>query len=147
MIRSLERKDILEYIQLMQDFAVYDGHTERLDIQANRVEEAFFGNSQYVRSYVAEVDDVLVGFINFYPTFSSFEMNKTYWVDDVFVSAAYRSKRIGYQLFQAVKECAISEGCNRIDWLVRRDNILGRSFYDRIGAKVDEGTIFVKWRI
>ena len=85
--------------------------------------------------------------LNYFYTFSSFQGTSCIWVEDVFIIEEARGKGFGVELFQAVKSIAEQQGCSIVEWLVRKDNERGRRFYDRLGAKVDEGTIYVKWNL
>ena len=54
---------------------------------------------------------------------------------ELFVSEDHRSKGVGMELMQWVIEYSKGEGCARVDWHVKADNIEGRRFYERLGAK------------
>ncbi len=144
-IRNVTENDISEVIILMQEFAFFDGSQNEIVIDAQKLLEAYSGKIPGLYGLVIEGPDGLVGFLNYFYTYSSFELSKCIWVEDVFIRESYRGKGLGRAVFKKVKSIAQEEGCSRVDWLVRKDNLSGISFYDSIGAKVDEDTIHVKW--
>lgn len=147
MIRPLSPSDTNDFLALMHEFAIFDGSESELKLSEQHIHDHFFGDSPSIYCFVIEIDSMLIGFINFYYTFSSFEGARCIWVEDAFLKEAYRRIGHGAALFNAVKEHAAKSNCTRVEWLVRRDNISGQSFYKGIGAKVDPSTIYVKWRV
>ena len=146
-IRPVRRSDISSLVELMIAFAHYDGPENEVRVDANKLEEILFTQNPKLYSIVAEIDGVAVAFLNYYYSFSSFELKKCLWVEDVFVTDDHRRKGIGAALFKYVQAIAISEDCAKLEWLVRRDNRLGVDFYNQLKAHVDEGTIYVKWHL
>lgn len=146
MIRSLTKSDISDFLDLMQAFAEFDGSSDELRLTKEDIHTNWFGEQAHIHTLLKIVDQKPIGMINYFYTFSSFEGQTCIWVEDAFIFQAYRGKGYGVELFLAVQEIAKKQGCLRIEWLVRKNNDLGRTFYDKLGAKVDEGTIYVKWK-
>ena len=85
---------------------------------------------------MAEVDSQLAGIATYYNIYSTLKAKPGVWLDDLFIFPQYRKFGISRQLIK--KSCFLSEksGCCRIDWIVARDDIDGRQFYESIGAKI-----------
>lgn len=147
MIRPIQHKDIPTICSLMKEFADFDGSSSELNIDYNQFSEVFSPDNNSIHTLVLDLDEKVEGFINYYYTFSSFELSKCIWVEDAFIREQFRSQGWGQKLFEAVKDTAAINQCARIDWLVRSDNENGKNFYTKIGAKVDPSTIHVKWKI
>ncbi len=146
MIRALETADIPALYEMMQEFAIFDGDAFEADLGDFR--QFFHPDQQHIYTLVAVAENgALVGFLNYYFTVSSFELARTIWVEDAFVREEYRGSGYGYALFQAVSDIATNESADRIEWLVRRENLSGQAFYERIGAEVKKDTIYVKWKL
>ena len=146
MIRALLPTDTADFLDLMHSFAVFDGSESELKLSKQQVEDHFFGANPSIYSYVMELGNRLVGFINFYYTFSSFEGERCIWVEDAYLEEPYRRKGHGAALFNTVRDRAITDNCARVEWLVRDDNKAGQKFDQSIGAIVDPSMIYVKWR-
>ena len=146
-IRSIRLADIPEVFQLMKSFAAFDGSSTEFNIDQVSLQSAYFNHPKKLEGVVLVKENTVVGFANFFATFSSFELKNTLWVEDVFITPAVRRFGLGSHLFEFLKIKAKEKGCFRLEWLVRRDNEIGVSFYKKLGAQVDEGTIYVKWDV
>lgn len=147
LIRSVRSSDISRLVELMIAFAHYDGSSHEVKVDTVKLKEVLFADHPQLYSIVAEHEGKAVAFLNYYYSYSSFELKKCLWVEDVFVLDQHRRKGIGEALFRYVKQIANDESCANVEWLVRRDNQLGIKFYNKLKAKVDDGTIYVKWKI
>ena len=65
--------------------------------------------------YVAEYDEILVGFVQLYPIFSSTRMKRLWLLNDLYVNTICRNKGIGAMLLDASKAyCKSSNACGLI---------------------------------
>lgn len=146
-IRPVQRTDMSRLVKLMIAFARYDGSEGGINIDSEKLEEVLFSDKPELCSIVAEENGTVVAFLNYFYNYSSFELKKCIWIEDVFVEDTSRRKGLGEALFNYVKQEAKASDCARVEWLVRRNNQLGIDFYNKIGAEVDDGTIYVKWKL
>ena len=144
-IRNIIPKDIPELLPLMEAFAAFNGSSDEFNMNERRLSEAFFKSSPDLYCIIAEVNEQVVGFLNYTFSFSSFELRYCLWVEDVFIHKAHRRKGLGEALFANAQKIAIDKDCSRVEWLVKRSNESGIRFYKNLEAKVDPGTIHVKW--
>lgn len=146
-VRPVTRTDISRLVELMIAFARYDGSAGEINIDSKKLEEVLFFEQPELYTIVGEEDGAVVAFLNYFYNYSSFELKKCIWVEDVFVSESARRKGIGDALFDYVRQEAKTSDCARVEWLVRRNNQSGIDFYNKLGAEVDDGTIYVKWKL
>ena len=146
-IRPVNREDIGALYELMRAFAQFDGTEYGFVINEQELEMALFEADPKLKSIVIEVDNEVVGFLNYFISYASFSLSPCIWVEDVFIKETFRSRGYGSELFQFMKKRARDEGCRSLEWLVRSDNESGIQFYKKIGAKVDKGTVHVSWGI
>ena len=146
-VRPIESPDLDSLIILMKEFSEFDGTPGEIDLDVERLSEAFFGNHPQLFGLVAVCDGDIAGFLNYFYSFASFSLEPTIWVEDVFIRSEYRRKGIGHSFFSTIQNIAREKDCNCVEWLVRKDNSSGIKFYESIGAQVDEGTIYVKWKM
>lgn len=146
-IRPVLRTDIPKLKELMIAFAHFDDSESEIELDSAKLEEALFSDDPKLFTIVAEDNGEIVAFLNYLYSFSSFELKNCLWVEDVFVIEDARRKGLGDALFNYVKEEAKAFECTCVEWLVRRKNQLGIDFYNKLGAEVDDGTIYVKWKL
>ncbi|XP_068646015.1 GCN5-related N-acetyltransferase 8-like [Aristolochia californica] len=87
-------------------------------------------------------DAVVVGFVLFFPNYSSFLAKPGFYIEDIFVRESYRRMGFGRMLLSAVAAQAVKLGLGRVEWCVLDWNINAIKFYEDMGAEV-----FQEWRI
>ena len=68
---------------------------------------------------------------------------KTLYIDDICVDEVARGKHVGKALFEYVRNCAKTIGCNNITLNVWEGNEAALSFYRNMGMKVQKTTMEV----
>ena len=97
------------------------------------------GNSHMV---LAEVDNQIVGFVNFSIRQSLLHKGCSGMIDELIVSKAFRDKEIGTKLLDAaIKECK-DLGCCEIEVSTESSNTSALQFYKRYGF--DEKGVFLE---
>ncbi len=144
-IRPVEQADLDSMLYLMSKFAEFDGSADQFIIEKNELGKAFFEDPKKLNALVVELENELIGFLNYHFTFSSFSLRSCLWVEDVFVLPSFRGEGIGEALFNNVRQIAVEKECLRLEWLVRNDNDKGKRFYHKIGATIDDSKIYVSW--
>ena len=87
-----------------------------------------------------------MGFTQLYPSFSSVSTQRTYILNDLYVSEAHRNKGIGKALMERAKQFAISEGAKGIT-LETEVNNPAQHLYERLGWKKDDDKFHYTWEI
>lgn len=87
---------------------------------------------------VAEDGDVVVGFAQLYPLFSSVSLGPTYLLNDLFVDPSVRRKGVGAKLLEASRSHADKEGCHYLELATAVDNPAQR-LYEACGWRLDRG--------
>ncbi|TKY53503.1 acetyltransferase NATA [Spatholobus suberectus] len=89
------------------------------------------------------LDDItVVGFVLFFPNYSTFLGKPGFYVEDLFVRECYRRKGFGRMLLSAVAKQAVKMGYGRVEWVVLDWNVNAIKFYEDMGADV-----LNEWRI
>ena len=87
-----------------------------------------------------------MGFTQLYPSFSSVSTQRTYILNDLYVSEAHRNKGIGEALMERAKQFAISEGAKGITLETEVDNP-AQHLYERLAWKKDDDKFHYTWEI
>ncbi len=87
-----------------------------------------------------------MGFTQLYPSFSSVSTQRTYILNDLYVSEVHRNKGIGEALMERAKQFAISEGAKGIT-LETEVNNPAQHLYESLGWKKDDDKFHYTWEI
>ncbi|KAK7279051.1 hypothetical protein RJT34_24094 [Clitoria ternatea] len=87
-------------------------------------------------------DVFVVGFVLFFPNYSTFLGKPGFYVEDLFVRECYRRKGFGRMLLSEVAKQAVKMGYGRVEWVVLDWNVNAIKFYEEMGANV-----LPEWRI
>jgi GNAT superfamily N-acetyltransferase len=139
-IRPARPEDIPRIWDLLLGLAAYERLEREVTGSAEELGVHLFGPRPHLECVVAATDDgALVGYALVYPTYSSFRTAPTLWLEDLFVLPEERGRGTGRALLQAVARIALARGCRRLDWLVLDWNRPSIGFYERQGARPNDG--------
>lgn len=93
--------------------------------------------------FVATVDDVAVGFVQLFPSYSSLDMARLWILNDLYVAEAARRHGAGRALLERARRLAIETGATRLELETGVDNFAARRLYEREGWTRD--TDFVRY--
>ncbi|MFN0204021.1 MAG: GNAT family N-acetyltransferase [Bacteroidia bacterium] len=95
--------------------------------------------------FVAEQKEVLLGFVQLYPIFSSTQMKRLWLLNDLFVSPEHRKKRISIALIERAKElCQETAACGLL-LETAKSNHVGNQLYPKTGFVVDNDHHYYYW--
>ncbi|MDX2230815.1 MAG: GNAT family N-acetyltransferase [Leptolyngbyaceae cyanobacterium bins.349] len=137
-IRAATIADLDQILELIHQKAAFDGVREPLPVTSTRLRQTLFSDRPCAEVLLAAVNDRAVGFVLFFPTYSSFLAQPSLWIDDLFVQADWRRQGIGTTLLSAVVNTAKTRNCGRIEWTVATSNATGIEFYQHHGAQIRE---------
>ena len=95
--------------------------------------------------YVAVMENVLVGFTQLYPLFSSIRLKRIWLLNDLFVAPACRGKGISKSLIDAAKQWAKSTHSAGILLETEKTNSLANRLYPSSGFIPYDQTNFYFW--
>ncbi len=137
-IRRIEPDDVSAVVALIREFAEFEHLSQYCEVTVERLREALFGNGAIAESLVAVDQGRIIGYALFFPNFSSFRGQRGLYLDDIYVTTAYRGRGIGEVMLRRVAVIAASRGFERIDFLVLDWNAKAADFYSRLGAVRDD---------
>ena len=85
---------------------------------------------------VSEATDMIVGFVQLYPVFSTVSLQRQWLLNDIYVIEDERSKGIGSSLVKAVKEYFRGTAKGFI-LVTQKTNTGAKRFYDKHGWRTD----------
>lgn len=138
-IREARPTDASVIMQFVYALAEASGEAAACTGSVRHLHEHLFGDRPYAEALIAEVDGDPVGYAMFFPTYSTFTTQPSLYVEDLFVTEAFRSQGIGQALMDRVAAIAAERGYGRLAWVVREWNARAIAFYEqRVGARLQE---------
>ncbi|HRH67763.1 MAG TPA: GNAT family N-acetyltransferase [Bacteroidia bacterium] len=87
--------------------------------------------------FLALQENILAGFVQLYPLFSSTRLKRLWLLNDLFVLPDYRGSRISVELIEKCKtHCIQTDACGLI-LETAMDNSIGNTLYPRTGFTLD----------
>lgn len=116
-----------------------DGSTVARDLVRSYLVENLLAADSPLRLAVAfHDDDRVLGFAAISQTYSLVdpapEKRRHLWLKELYVRASARGRGVGRALMLWVARHAVQNGCRRIDWPVKANNVRGIAFYESLGA-------------
>lgn len=84
----------------------------------------------------SDANRVVVGFILFFPNYSTLVAKAGYYVEDLYIREAYRGHGLGTVLLKTVAQQALERGAERLEWCVPDWDKNAIQLYKRLGAAV-----------
>jgi GNAT superfamily N-acetyltransferase len=134
-VRPAARKDSLAIWRLVEELAHFERLAENLEGSPELVEKWLF-DSPVASALVAEWDGRVIGYAITFLTLATFKMRPGLWLEDLYVSEAFRGQGVGKALIQEVVALAKEKGYARVDWTVLEWNVNAIDFYESLGAKL-----------
>jgi GNAT superfamily N-acetyltransferase len=128
---------LLSFIRSMAAF-------EKLTVTATEesLRAALFGEAPAARVLLAFVNGEPIAYATYFFTFATMVGKRGLWLDDLFVTPAFRGKGLGRAVMAYLADVAIQHQCGRLEWMVLDWNEMALGFYKRLGA-----SILTDWRI
>ncbi|XP_048731757.1 thialysine N-epsilon-acetyltransferase-like isoform X2 [Ostrea edulis] len=110
---------------------------EQVNMKVETLREDGFGEEKYFQCFVAENQEndssKLIGYVLYYYIYSTWE-GKCIYMEDLYVSPAYRGRGIGSRLMGSVCKVAVEKKCARVHFAVLAWNKSSIDYYKRQGA-------------
>jgi len=134
-----------QLITLFNEYRVFYKQSSNLEAAQTFLKERFLKNDSVI--FIAlNTNDEGIGFTQLYPSYSSVSMQRTYILNDLFVSPKFRKKGIGEKLMEAAKQFAIAEGSKGLTLETDIDNP-AQKLYKRLGWIKDIHVNHYTWEV
>jgi GNAT superfamily N-acetyltransferase len=94
------------------------------------------------RVLIAELDGEIVGSLVMNVTFPAFELTRSLYIRDLYVSRRLRRSGVGTALVRAGARLALTEGFSALEWTTESANGPARRMYEACGASRLERTYY-----
>ena len=143
-IKKAQQQDLAQIAFLFDAYRVFYKQTSNYELALEFITQRF-ENKESVIFYAVNEKDDYVGFTQLFPSFSSVSAQRSWILNDLFVSPNLRSSGIGTLLLNKAKEYAIQTRAKGIGLETSADNVRAQALYESLGyAKNSEFAYFLK---
>lgn len=144
--RKAQVQDINQLSILFDDYRVFYRKESNLDGANEFLTERLYNADSEI--FVAENEQqVLLGFVQLYPLFSSTRMKKFWLLNDLFVDSKYRSQGISIGLINKAKELVKESKACGMFLETEKSNLVGNNLYPKTGFELNQSSNFYEWNI
>lgn len=137
-IRIAVKEDCTRLLELINELAIYERAPEEVTVTIEEFIDAGFGNKPVWKAFVAEENELVIGFALFYTRYSTWKGCRLY-LEDFLVTEAARGKGVGKLLFDQVIAEAQEHNYNGMVWQVLDWNEPAINFYNKYSAHIESG--------
>ncbi|HEV7744197.1 MAG TPA: GNAT family N-acetyltransferase [Pyrinomonadaceae bacterium] len=142
-VTEATEKDVPLILRFIRDHAEFEKALDRLSITKDRLNALLFGPQPGAEVLIAYLGEEPAGFAMYYFSCSSYTGLPNLYLEDIFVTPAYRGSGVGKKLLASLALRANERGCGRMEWCVLSWNESAVGFYERLGAApVRDWTVF-----
>ena len=140
-IRKANIEDMQQVLELIQELAVFEKEPEAVVVTVQDLQRDGFSENPLFYTYVAEIDNEIVGMALYYYRYSTWK-GKTIHLEDLIVKEKMRGSGCGFALYTTIIDQAKKDKVRRVEWNVLSWNTPAIAFYEKSGAKILED-----WRV
>ncbi|GAA4110460.1 GNAT family N-acetyltransferase [Aquimarina addita] len=145
-IRFAQKEDIPQIIELCAAHATYEKATyDRKHKEKLWIKHLFSKEKAFI-CLVVETKKKLIGYTTFMKQYSTWDSQFYIYLDCLYLNENTRGMGIGLKLMDKVKQYAISQHCDCIQWQTPIFNTPAIQFYQRLGALSKQKERFI-WKV
>jgi GNAT superfamily N-acetyltransferase len=137
-IRIAEKEDCPRLLELVHELALFEKAPQEVTVTLEEFTAAGFGNNPVWKAFVAEADQMIVGFAVYYIRYSTWKGCRLY-LEDLIVTEAWRGKGAGKLLFNRCIQETKELGFSGMVWQVLDWNEPAIQFYKKYDAAIEAG--------
>ena len=128
-------------LKLIKELAVFEKEPDAVVVTVADLERDGFSENPLFKTFVAEVNEEIVGMALYYYRYSTWK-GKTIHLEDLIVNEKMRGSGLGFALYKEIIAQGKKDNVRRIEWNVLDWNTPAIEFYEKSGAK-----ILTDWRV
>ena len=142
-IREAKKSDLDQLSILFDAYRMFYGKESNIDISKNFLESRLSNKDSEV--FICEFNNILIGFVQLYPLFSSTRVSKYWLLNDLFIDSKYRGKGYSKLLIDKAKELVKESNACGMMLETEKSNKIGNNLYPETGFKKNDLSNFYEW--
>ena len=142
-IREVKTSDLDQLSILFNSYRIFYGKESNIDISKKFLESRISNKDS--KMFICEVNNILTGFVQLYPLFSSVRVSKYWLLNDLFVDSEYRGKGYSKLLIDKAKELVKESNACGMMLETEKSNKIGNNLYPETGFKKNDLSNFYEW--
>ena len=134
-IRKATQEDMPKVLDLIQELATFEKEPNAVVVTVNDLIKDGFGENKLFHTFVAEVENEVIGIALYYYRYSTWK-GKTIHLEDLIVKENSRGTGAGFALYSEIIRQGKRDNVKRIEWNVLDWNTPAIDFYIKTGAKI-----------
>ena len=134
-IRKGTPTDMPTVLNLIKELAIFEKEPNAVVITVDDLLRDGFGESPLFHTFVAEVDNQIIGTALYYYRYSTWK-GRTIHLEDLIVKEDKRGSGAGFALYSEVIRQGKRDNVRRIEWNVLDWNTPAIEFYEKSGARI-----------
>lgn len=130
--------EVEQVAPLFDRYRVFYGQESNPELARAFIHERV-ANTESIILLALDEEDKPQGFTQLYPTFSSVSAQRSWILNDLYVSSDQRGKGIGKALLKAAEDVAVTTGAKGIALETAVDNHNAQKLYESLGYERDSG--------
>jgi GNAT superfamily N-acetyltransferase len=140
-IRKGTKADMPAVLELITELAIFEKEPDAVVVTVADLERDGFGEKPLFYTFVAQVNEEIVGMALYYYRYSTWK-GRTIHLEDLIVKEKMRGSGLGFALYREIIAQGKKDGVRRIEWNVLDWNTPAIDFYEKSGAR-----ILTDWRV
>ncbi|WP_336280584.1 GNAT family N-acetyltransferase [Cronobacter dublinensis] len=133
-IRPARPEDASAIYEMIYELAVYEKAPQEVVTTPDEIRDTLFGADSKTEALICETEGKAVGYAVFFTSYSTWLGRNGIYMEDLYVSPAFRGQGAGRALLKNIAQCAVKRQCGRLEWSVLDWNQPAIDFYLSIGA-------------
>lgn len=142
-IREVKTSDLDQLSILFNSYRIFYGKESNIDISKKFLESRISNKDS--KMFICEVNNILTGFVQLYPLFSSVRVSKYWLLNDLFIDSESRGKGYSKLLIDRAKELVLESLACGMMLETEKSNKIGNSLYPKTGFKINDLSNFYEW--
>lgn len=122
-------------LRFVKELAAYERAGDEVTATEADIRTSLFGEDATAKAIICEIDGVAAGLAVYFFNYSTWLGRRGLYLEDLYISPAYRRVGAGRALLKHLARTAVSLGCGRLEWNVLDWNEPAIRFYESIGAE------------
>ena len=133
-IRTANKSDMKELIQLCKDHAEYEKSEYTIESKGEKLGELIFNDNPKIQCLVAEMNSRLIGYATYMKQYSTWDASFYMYLDCLYLCSEERNTGIGRKIMLRIFEEAKEKNCICVQWQTPGFNKDAIGFYNHLGA-------------